>query len=87
MEQNFDCLHVPLLQAILWMCLKPPMLMDTDLHAFVHEANQNSVSMSGLKQKLEFLTQKWPQKPSQSIEFHNFLGGACPRPSRCIIIF
>ena len=37
--------RAPLLYAVLRVCLKPPMPMDTNLHACGRGANQNSVTM------------------------------------------
>ena len=41
--------HAPFIHAVPQVCLKLPTLMDTNLHVCGHEANQNSVTMPGLK--------------------------------------
>ena len=54
---------VPLLHAVPQVRLKPPMAMDTNLCMHECEANQNTITMPGLKLRLQvmFWAPKWPQ--------------------------
>ena len=51
-KQTLNGSCAPLLHTVPQVCLKLPMPMDTDLHVGGCEANQNSVTMPQLKQRL-----------------------------------
>ena len=87
-KQNLTGFHASLLHPVPRVRLKPPLPMNTNLHACGREANQNSVTMPGLKRRLQvmFWGSKRPQKLSQSIQFPKIsLGEHTPRPPTLIL--
>ena len=87
-KQNLTGFHASLLHPVPRVRLKPPLPMNTNLHACGREANQNSVTMPGLKRRLQVMF--WgSKKASEAISEHpisqNFPGRAYPRPPTLIL--
>ena len=65
-KQNLTGFHASLLHPVSRVRLKPPLPMNTNLHACDREANQNSVTMPGLKRRLQVMY-LGPKKASEAI--------------------
>ena len=78
-KQNLTGFHASLLHPVPWVRLKLPLPMNTNLHVCGREANQNPVTMPGLKQRLQVMF-LGPKKASETISEHPiFPGGAYPQ--------
>ena len=88
-KQNLTGFHASLLHPVPRVRLKPPLPMNTNLHPCGREANQNSVTMPGLKQRLQVMF-LGPKKASEAFSEHpiskNFPGEAYPQTPPGLIL-
>ena len=88
-KQNLTGFHASLLHPVPRVRLKPLLPMNTNLHACSREANQNSVTMPGLKRSLQVMF-LGPKKGLRSLlkasNFKKFPWGSIPPDPPTLIL-